>query len=179
MFNFFGKKKQIVVSDKIWISKESKWQACKNHLINENDTILAVWFDETFSDLKSFFPDQEIATDKIFLVRELARNYLQNNQLVFTEHYPLLSKEEELYQKLGLSHVTVYSSLDEPLFAHFGGDKIIALVKQMGIKEDEVLENPLITSAISKAQEKIKSQVSFDQSAHSQADWFRKNLQTQ
>ena len=179
MFNFFGKKpSKIVVTDKIWISKEIKWQACINQVMNEKDTIIAMWFDEAFSELETFFSGHGITTDRILLVRELAPNYIRNNQLIFAGHYPLLSKEQELYEKLGLSHVTVYSSLDEPLFTHFGGDKIIALVKQMGMKEEEALENPLITSAINKAQEKIRSQVSFDQSAHSQADWFRKNLQS-
>jgi preprotein translocase subunit SecA len=53
-------------------------------------------------------------------------------------------KEQELYEKLGLTKVTLYSSLDEPLFTHFGGDKITNLVKQMGMKEDEAIEHALI-----------------------------------
>ena len=87
-------------------------------------------------------------------------------------------KEQELYEKLGLTKVTLYSSLDEPLFTHFGGNKISNLVKQMGMKEDEAIEHAL-TSSIKNAQEKINSKVSFDQSGHSQADWFCKNLQSQ
>jgi preprotein translocase subunit SecA len=47
----------------------------------------------------------------------------------------------------------------------------------MGMKEDEAIEHALITSSIKNAQEKINSKVSFDQTAHSQADWFSKNLQ--
>jgi hypothetical protein len=177
MFNFFGKKKQSrIVVDKIWLSEVNKWQALVNEVRKEKDTIIALWFDETVHKLETVFSAQGLPTDKIFAVRELARNYIENNSLIFAEHYPLLSKEQELYEKLDLSHVTVYSSLDEPLLTHFGGNKIIDLVKQMGMKEDEALENPLITSAINKAQAKINKQVSFDQSAHSQADWFRINL---
>ena len=60
MFNFFGKKpSKIVVTDKIWISKEIKWQACINQVMNEKDTIIAVWFDENFSELETFFPASE------------------------------------------------------------------------------------------------------------------------
>ena len=179
MFNFSGNNKsKIAITDKIWLTEENKWQACVQQVKNEKDTIICVWFDDSFQKIEAFFSAHGLPTDKIIPARELARNYIQNNALIFAEHYPLRSKEQEFYEKLGLTEVTVYSSLDEPLFTHFGGDKISNLVKQMGMKEDEAIEHALITSSIKNAQEKINSKVSFDQPAHSQADWFRKNLQT-
>jgi hypothetical protein len=178
MFNFSNKdKNKVVITDKIWLTEGNKWQACVQQVKNEKDTIIAVWFDDSFQKIEAFFSSHDLPTNKIITGRELARNYIQNNALIFAEHYPLQFKEQELYEKLGLTKVTVYSSLDEPLFTHFGGDKISNLVKQMGMKEDEAIEHALITSSIKNAQEKINSKVNFDQSAHSQADWFRKNFQ--
>jgi hypothetical protein len=160
-------------------TEENKWKACVQQVKKEKDTIIAVWFDDSSQKIETFFSSHDLPTDKIITAREFARNYIQNNELIFAEHYPLPFKEQELYEKLGLTKVTVYSSLDEPLFTHFGGDKISNLVKQMGMKEDETIEHAPITSSIKNAQEKINSKVSFDQSSHSQADWFHKNLQSQ
>lgn len=85
-------------------------------------------------------------------------------------------KEKELYASFALKEVHVYSSLDEPLFMHFGGEKIIGLLNKLGMKEDEPLENTLITKALHNAQEKIAAKVNLEQGALSQAEWFRKNL---
>ena len=125
MFNFSGNNKsKIAITDKIWLAEENKWQACVQQVKNEKDTIICVWFDDSFQKIEAFFSGHGLPTDKIIPARELARNYIQNNALIFAEHYPLRSKEQEFYEKLGLTEVTVYSSLDEPLFTHFGGDKI-------------------------------------------------------
>lgn len=176
MFHFGNKKEKIVVTDKVWLSETAKWQACINEAKKNNNTIFVVWFDESFQKLETFFSENNLPTDRIFITRELARNYVQNSQLIFIEHYPLLSKEEELYDKLAIKTITVYSSLDEALFTCFGGDKISNMVKQMGMKEDEAIEHKLISSSIKTAQEKLKAKISFEQSASSQADWFLKNF---
>ena len=181
MFNFFGKKKQdkIVVTNKVWLSETKKWQALVDQVTREENTFVAVWFDETLGKLETFFSSHGLSPDKVYLARELAVHYIPDNQLIFAEHYPLLSREQELYETLGLSQAIVYSSLDEPIFAHFGGANIISLVSQLGMKDDVALENPLITKAITKAQEHVNNKLSFDQSAHSQAEWLRINLAIQ
>ncbi len=178
MFNFFGEKKQnnIVVKDKVWLCEGNKWKACMNVAKEGKSTVFAVWFDATYRKLETLFSSNGLPADNIFVTRELARNYVQKVPLIFAEHYPLLTKEEELYQKLGLSTVTVYSSLDEPIFTHFGGDKFINLIKQLSMKEDEVLEHPLISSSIKNAQEKIYKAIEFEQSANTPDEWFLKNL---
>jgi hypothetical protein len=181
MFNLFGKKKQgkIVVANKVWLSETKKWQALVDQVTREENTIIAVWFDETLDKLETFFSSHGLSTDKVYLARELAGHYIPGNQLIFAEHYPLLLREQELYETLGLSQAIVYSSLDEPIFTHFGGAKIVSLVSQLGMKEDVALENPLITKAITKAQEQVNKKLSFDQSAHSQGEWLRINLAIQ
>jgi preprotein translocase subunit SecA len=177
MFHFLPKKESsIAVIDTIWISEEAKWQACLKKIAEENNTIIVAWFDATYNKLESLFLNNNLPADKIFITRGLARNHIENASVVFAEHYPLVLKEEELYKKLGLSQVNIYSSLDEPLFARFGGDKIIGLVKQLGMKSDEAIEHPFITSSIKNAQEKISKSVRMEQSASSQADWFVYNL---
>ena len=69
----------------------------------------------------------------------------------------------------------VFSSLDEALFTHFGGNRLADLVKKMGYTQGEVISHKMITSSIRKAQEKIAAKAGFEQAANSQAEWFQKN----
>ncbi|MBK7308447.1 MAG: hypothetical protein IPI88_16550 [Chitinophagaceae bacterium] len=66
--------------------------------------------------------------------------------------------------------------MDEPLFKHFGSDKLIPLMKMMGMKEDEVIEHNMVSKSIIKGQEKIGEQVTLEQAAVSQEEWMRKNI---
>ena len=70
----------------------------------------------------------------------------------------------------------VYSAMDEPLFKHFGSEKLIPLMKMMGMKENEVIEHSMVSKSIVSGQKKIEEQVSFEQSASSQAEWMERNL---
>jgi hypothetical protein len=95
---------------------------------------------------------------------------------VFTEHYPLHAKEIGLVQHWPTQKVIVYSAMDEPLFKHFGSEKMLPLMKLLGMKEDEVIEHSLVSKSIIKGQDKIANAVTLEQPANSQAEWLEKNL---
>ena len=101
---------------------------------------------------------------------------LQSKTPVFVEHYPLHSKELELIKNWTAEKIIVYSAMDEPLFKHFGSEKLVPLMKMMGMKEDEVIEHSMVTKSIIKGQEKIASQVNSEHSASSQGEWMKKNI---
>ena len=71
--------------------------------------------------------------------------------------------------------LTRQATLDEPLYKHFGADRIIDLVQKLGMKENEAIEHSMVSSSIKKAQKKIEKNVVFEQTAHSQSDWLQKN----
>ena len=79
---------------------------------------------------------------------------------------------------MNLQTVQVFSSMREPLFQQFGGERIIQLMQKMGIKEDELIEHPLISGSIQKAQKTIEKKVLIEQTALYQADWFEKNYKS-
>lgn len=165
---------QLQVQDKIWMSEQWKWQACTEALMQNKNLLIAVWFEETYNKVTSSIGAPSL-TDQIVLTRQLHDN-VQSHSIIFAEHYPLYKKEEELFRKLHLSEVVIYSSLDEPLLKHFGGNLIITLAKQFGFAEDEPMENELISSAIKNAQEDIANKVFAEQLTSSQAEWLMKNL---
>jgi hypothetical protein len=63
-------------------------------------------------------------------------------------------------------------SLDDPLIIHFSGDSVQKLFKRLGASVETGLSNPLITTAIRRAQ-KIEGQAPRDLPASSPDDWFK------
>ena len=49
-----------------------------------------------------------------------------------------------------------YVSLDDPLMRIFGGEKVQAIVKTLGLKSDEPIQNKTISRQLEKAQEKVE-----------------------
>jgi hypothetical protein len=177
MFNLFKKKEpSLKITDKIWMTSASKLKSIAEEMKKNNALVFICWFDETFHQLESHFTGDTTGSIRLLRSREAVTAHLPGTTIIFAEHYPLREKEITLFQKLGLQEVQIWSALDEPLFKHFGGDRIIQLMKQMGMKEDQAMEHTMISDAIRNAQQKIEKKVQVEQSAHSQKDWIEKNL---
>lgn len=80
---------------------------------------------------------------EIYMAKQIAAHHIQNNQVLFFEHYPFLIKENELLEKLQPNEAVFYSALDEPFFKHFSGDKMISLMEKMGLSENEAIEHAI------------------------------------
>ena len=176
MFNLFKKIEKVVnVFDKVTISATAKFKAMLSQWENDSNMAFVFWFDESLRQAESFFINQATKPIALLSAKEAASSHLAGKNPVFGEHYPIRTKEEELFNKMKLQSVIVFSSLDEPLLKHFGGEKIIHLMKQLGMKEDEIIEHKMVSKAIRNAQDKIGKKVLVEQSAHTQQDWFEKN----
>ena len=177
MFNLFKKKESTVtIIDKIWMTEAVKLQTLVNEWKKNNNIVYLFWFDDTFRKAESLFAKETTETLPLLTTREATTSRLKNKNIIFAEHYPLQQKEKELYQKLGLTTVQVWSALDEPFFLHYGSEKIVQLMKQTGMAETEAVEHKMLSRSIQKAQEKIETKVLAEQNAHSQKDWIEKNL---
>jgi len=175
MFGFFkSKTPSVSVNDKIWMSTEAKWKACRDMLMVNAEIIFAPWFKATFDQLTD-----AIGTDKasnIIMAEQLDNAKSSNRMVVFVEHYPLAKTEQQLFIKLNLHDVPVLSSIDEPLFMLFGGERTVELMKRLGVEEGKVLGHSMISKSIARAQAKIERSVVVEQKADSQQEWFAKNL---
>jgi hypothetical protein len=102
--------------------------------------------------------------------------------ILFYGHYPLPSKENGLLQKLQTgfpsASVVFYSSLDEPAFKLFGGERLTSLLDSMGMKEDEAIEHRMVTASMKRAREKVESMVRVESPATSEKEWFAKNVKS-
>lgn len=177
MFNLFKKKEAgTKVIDRIWMNENAKLKSFTEEWKKNNSILYIFWFEDSFTMATSLFIKENIQPVCLALTREITPSTIAGKAVIFAEHHPLQEKENAVYHKLHLQEVIVWSALDEPLFNHFGGDKIIAMMKQMGMSEDAAIEHTMISKAIQHAQEKIAKKVIIEQSAHSQTDWLKKNL---
>jgi hypothetical protein len=98
----------------------------------------------------------------------------------FAEHYPLPAKENLVVQKLNTTFpqcsITFCSSLDDPCFEAFGSKNIIGMMEKMGMKEDEVIEHAMVSSAMKRAREKLAECITKEIPAHSETEWLRLNV---
>jgi hypothetical protein len=180
MFNFFRKRTSAFrISDIIWMREENKWQGCMDLLQKDPSVLFICWFDATQEAFENFLQEKNNVPAAIINARQATAQQLVGKKVVFIEHYPIRNKEQQLFEELHLTEVRIYSALEEPLFRQFGSDKIIQVMKQMGMKETSSIENNMISKAIGNAQDKIENKVTVDQAAHSQADWIQKNYSLQ
>jgi len=176
MAGLFKKKETVIkVKDKVWMTSEAKLQAFINEWKKNPDTVFIFWFDDSLRQVESSFAKLETGPATILMARETNAFQVSGKKIILAEHYPLLQKENEFFQKLKLQEAEVWSALDEPLFKHFGSEKIIEMMKQLGMKEDEAIEHPMITKAIRSAQEEISKKIMIDKTSQSQNDWMQRN----
>ncbi len=179
-FNLFGKKEKNlprgIFIDKTYISTTAKMNACLDLARKNPDTVFITWFSETAAKFKEFFRQHGIDEAKIMEARVMHTALLLHKTPVFAEHYPLHNKEMELIKNWPQQAIVVFSAMDEPLFKHFGSEKMIPLMKMLGMKEEEAIEHAMVSKSIIKSQEKIASLVDFEQTANSQGEWMEKNI---
>jgi hypothetical protein len=180
VFNLFGKKEdnpEGIFVDKTYITTVAKINACIALAKQQPNTLFICWFADTVKILRAAFLQQGLDELKIVDAKELRLATLQNKVPVFAEHYPLHSKEIKLVEQFTIEKAIVFSAMDEPLFKHFGSEKMIVLIKLLGMKEDEAIEHSAVTKYINRGQEKIAAVVTAEQFAQSQEEWMRKNVQ--
>lgn len=180
LFNLFGKKDDAadnhVFTDRAYVSTAAKMNACAELARKEPNSLFICWFPETAQRFREFFRQQELNEDQIIEARHVHSSRIQDKKPAFTEHYPLHGRELDLIKNWSQEKIVVFSALDEPLFKHFGSDKVIPMIKMLGMKENEAIEHSLVSKSIIKGQEKIAGMVSLEVAANSQAEWMEKNI---
>ncbi len=176
MFNLFKKKsKGAKVTDTVFISTTEKYQVMLEEWKKDQSIAYIFWFEDSLNEAVAFFSAATTEEITLLLVRQATSQQLAGKIPVFAEHHPLENKEQEFYRKMNMNQVKIYSALNEPLYKHFGSEKIIDLMRKLGIKENEAIEHSMISSSIKKAQKNIEKNVVIEQTAHSQSDWLQKN----
>jgi hypothetical protein len=180
LFNLFGEKEKEpddrLFIDKVFISAGGKLNACMDLAKLQPDTLFIAWFSETARIFRDAFIQNNLDEKLIAEAGHVYTAQMTNHKIVFLEHYPLLTKETEFAENWNLNNCRVYSSMDEPLFKHFGSEKMLPLIKLLGMKENEPIEHSFVSQSIHKGQQKIAALVSFEQTGSSQEEWMKRNV---
>jgi len=176
--NLFGssEEKDYLFSHKVYMTSEGKKLACLK-LARENDTsVFIAWFKDTAEEFRKYFKENGIEETRVKFATEVSRIDSHKQQPVFLEHYPLPDKEKALAENWGIMNIPVFSAMDEPLFKHLGAEKMIPMMKLLGMKESEAIQHPMVSKSIMKGQKSIAEKVIVEQNANSQSEWMQKNL---
>ncbi len=193
MFSFF-KKKHIRIDDRIFINRREADFGFFNEVnkLRLDGTVIFIlcFFEKTIGRLQPLFSNsnfiiQNAKNIKKDFVNNNLRKSIQQKQnpiFLFAEHHPHFDYELSIVTEIeGLcegnnSSIGFFASLDEPLFQQFGSQKIIELMKSLGIKENEAISHSIVTTSVVNAQKKIAKKVNDPSEAKSQEEWFSINL---
>ena len=115
-------------------------------------------------------------------MKQLALPEIKNQEVLFivAEHHPLPECDEALLSFMSNlpcpSRIHFHSALDEPLLKMFGAERVLDILKHLGLDERQYISHPLISSAIEKAQKRIKDKATGSQRVDSMDEWFHYNL---
>jgi hypothetical protein len=175
MFGWLKQKKPLVpVINTVFMRVSGKNKRLLSLAVQNPQPVFVCWFEASANSLKLFFEAQGLPDVRVILPREAAG--IHGAPFIFCEHHPSYITEQERFLNWGLVSATVITSLDEALFKSFGGNRIVDLMKQMGMHEDEPITHPMVNAAIKNAQEKVdKKFKGIEQNARSQEDWLAKH----
>ena len=180
LFNLFGSKEadppESIFTDKTYMTTAAKINACIALARAQPNTLFICWFSDTLKKFKSAFAQNGLDETCVLDAKQIHSGMLQHKVPVFTEHYPLHTKEIALIEHWPSQKIVVYSAMDESLFKHFGSEKMLPLMKLLGMKENEAIEHSFVTKSIIKGQGKIAQMVILEQPANSQEEWLERNL---
>ncbi len=214
----FKKKNIQREDDRIWATRELKWNGIADEILRERANYLLVLavahFQKTAADMRMQLQARNVhikdfegnfdfdigelkkRSSQALIVmaerisefdgrmRQLGASEIRDQEVLFivAEHHPLYECDEALLssmEKLACrSRIRFHSALDEPLLKMFGAERVLDVVKHLGLDEREYISHPLISSAIAKAQKRIKDKATGNQRVDSMDEWFHYNLPT-
>lgn len=176
LFDLFTKKPSgPTVRDLSWINKQGKWNGCLKLIAENPNAVLVSWFVQTAAELIHFAESKNKPAPEIRNAHYLSASAVENKTVIFLEHHPLFSKEENLLKDWKAKQVYVLNSMDDSLFEHVGGQNIADLMRKLGMQEDESIENTMISKSIRKLQDKIEKAITVENPAQSVEEWFARN----
>ncbi len=176
LFDLFSKKSpSFPVREITWMYKTYKWKGCIELSAEHPNAVLVSWFPDTAKEYIQFASKHNGTIPEVKDARHLVTSGFENKTIIFLEHYPILSKEQNLLQELKAEKIIVLNALDEPLLLSAGGVKIVSLMKTLGMQDEEKIEHALIGKSIRNFQEKLEKKISFESTTSSAEAWFERN----
>lgn len=186
--------KVTVLPDVIWLTQQAKHAGLARAVSDAlsapepPDAVLLVGhFPNTAAELRRLLDEGRIAGPVAVVTTDDLRGTaegmsLEESRIILItvgERHPLRSHDEaiaEFAEGLSCQSRLVYHiSLDEPLMEIFAGEWVQSMLKNLGMKEDEAIESPMVARRIKDAQRKMEDRCRSDFPAASAEEWMAKN----
>jgi hypothetical protein len=171
LFNVFKGSKTFPRTDMVYQTYETKAKGCVDFLKNNKIDICVAWFENTYKQYSQLFDSKPGLNTKISMANTLFPFSLDNKNILFLEHYPLFSKEDNLLGKSKANKVWFINSLEDPIMKIFGVN-ISKMMEALGLGKDEFIEHKLVAKSIVNAQKKLEKGIWTDFHAKSGDDWI-------
>lgn len=148
------------------------------------DVIVVCFFKDTFQQLEQLFDVSKIkqgdhGTRFTLLMHEEGgwKTFGQDYEMILGDLHPMASVMQEVAESYnGSKPLTCYLSLDNAFFNLFGGERLVAVLDNLGLGEYEHIFHAMVDKSIESAQKKIEAKVDFQKSANSIDEWMKINV---
>jgi hypothetical protein len=172
LFNAFKGSKSTPRIDMVYQTIEAKAKGCLEFLANNKIDLCVAWFENTRNEFTNLFESKPGLNIKISMATTLFPFSLDNKNVLFLEHYPLFSKEDNLLGKSRANNVWFINSLEDPIMKIFGVN-ISKMMEALGLGKDEFIEHKLVAKSIVNAQKKLEKGILTDFFAKSGDEWLK------
>ena len=159
---FFSKKnKKADISFFVYFTKLVKYRELLNSILKSSQQIkLLYYFEQTKQELEDILLAAKFTEFKIFNAREYTNSAPET--LILVEVHPLASVTDQLLSSVHFeTEIQCFIGMDEVLMKLFGSEKIVGLMKTMGMKPDEAISHSMVTKSIQRAQLKLDQKLRY------------------
>ena len=183
--------------DCIWLTKQAKLagiaKAVSDCFANPQEkpalaVILVAHFEECLGELQKAIEAIPIAGPVTTTLAEHLKNIPATRQalaesetidIIVGERHPLRAHDEavsEFARSLSCRcRLVFHVSLEDGLMKIFAGEWVQQTLRQMGLREDEVIRSRMVARRLAGAQQKVAAAVTSDLPARSAHEWIQKN----
>ena len=184
-----------LLADHIWLTADAKLAGIRRQVVDRGKSesaaiMLVAQFSEVLKQLKSIQNEHDGHTPILAMLASNVTEDLGGRltleesaviDIIVAERHPLRDFDDELVKLVNQlpcrSRLVHHLSLDDATIKLFAGPHIHDLLSRTGMKADEVIESPLVSRQIKKAQQRIAQRQTNDEEAVSAREWMEKNLQ--
>ncbi len=172
LFNLFKKKeKGPTIIDKIWINQAAKERGFLQIVKERSNLTLIAWSSLTYDRFQQLLQENGLSTE-IMLAHSTLPSRMQGREICFLEHHLFHHKEAALLQSWKCEEALFLNSLSDPVFYISNADRIVALMERMGHKEDEIIEHPMVSKSIVRAQQKFEKDGGSSEMPEEVKEWW-------
>jgi hypothetical protein len=193
--SLFGSKKPTnvdVAPERIWMTTDAKFAGLAREVAERSNSesvaiLLVAHFPDVLTRLTELAAKPATVPVMAVLASDLSTKIATSLNLdesaaidiIVGERHPLPSVDERLEQfaselpcRCRFAH---HLSLEDPVIKLFAGEWVQNMLRQLGMKEDEVIESQMVSRRIKRAQQQIEGRAFGSSEAESAERWLEKN----